>query len=145
MALVVVTVELLSGRPILVTQVSLSDTVKTLVEKVEREMDGKSCDLVGPGGQKLRRRASIDSCSIADGEVLKVVMRAGAPPIPPVRTDCLHYSILQDVSVGAQHEGWGRKWSTCSYACMSCGDKIESGNQVVGCRSCKGFWHTCCH
>jgi len=140
----VVTVQLLSGHPVLVTELSLYDSVKSLAQQVEREMDGKLCDLVGPNGRKLRRMTAIGNCGIADGDTLTVVMRSGPEPIPPVRTNCSHCTLQADVSVGAQHEGWGRKWSTCSYICMSCEDRIDPGTNVVVCRDCKSFMHKCC-
>eukprot|EP00443_Scrippsiella_acuminata_P020973 CAMPEP_0115198628 /NCGR_PEP_ID=MMETSP0270-20121206/16203_1 /TAXON_ID=71861 /ORGANISM="Scrippsiella trochoidea, Strain CCMP3099" /LENGTH=731 /DNA_ID=CAMNT_0002612005 /DNA_START=27 /DNA_END=2218 /DNA_ORIENTATION=- len=48
------------------------------------------------------------------------------------------------VSIGAQHEGWGRKWNECIYACQVCRRLIRNGASVTVCKSCKVFWHPNC-
>lgn len=143
--MVAITVHLISGRLVLDTEVSPSDSVQSLVENVQQVIDVKLCDLIGPDGQKLRRRASIEECTIADGDMLIAMLRSGPPPIQPLSAKCLHRRILKDVSIGAQHEGWGRKWNTLSYDCVECGDRIDPGSSVVACGACKAFWHKCCH
>mmetsp|Transcript_57250 Transcript_57250/g.100268 ORF Transcript_57250/g.100268 Transcript_57250/m.100268 type:complete len:160 (+) Transcript_57250:85-564(+) len=139
--------QMLSGRTVLEkVEVDPSDSVKSLVQLARKVLNGKQCDLVGPDGKKLRRYTPIDACNIADGDTLTLVMRSGPLPIPPESAQCPHprSCLGRDVSVGAQHEGWGRKWNTCSYECMACEDSIEHGSSAVVCQRCKGFWHSGC-
>lgn len=52
--------------------------------------------------------------------------------------------VLMDVNIGAVHEGWGRKWNTCAYACVQCHLAIGAHEHVNACRACKCFWHRSC-
>merc|ERR1719277_161831 len=49
-----------------------------------------------------------------------------------------------DVTVGATHEGWGRRWNRCQYNCKRCGSEILHGEPVNACHRCKCFWHRSC-
>eukprot|EP00746_Dinoflagellata_sp_MGD_P011413 gnl/MRDRNA2_/MRDRNA2_123916_c0_seq1.p1 gnl/MRDRNA2_/MRDRNA2_123916_c0~~gnl/MRDRNA2_/MRDRNA2_123916_c0_seq1.p1 ORF type:complete len:367 (+),score=75.57 gnl/MRDRNA2_/MRDRNA2_123916_c0_seq1:113-1102(+) len=54
------------------------------------------------------------------------------------------HPVMRGVTTGATHEGWGLRWNTCNYNCMHCGIRIESGEHVNACKSCKCFWHRSC-
>jgi len=55
------------------------------------------------------------------------------------------YGVVRDVTCGATHEGWGRRWNKCDYNCYHCGGHIQNSSTALNCcTSCKGFWHRSC-
>mmetsp|Transcript_84407 Transcript_84407/g.212924 ORF Transcript_84407/g.212924 Transcript_84407/m.212924 type:complete len:298 (-) Transcript_84407:311-1204(-) len=59
-------------------------------------------------------------------------------------TCCSGISASCDVTIGATHEGWGRRWNRCQYNCKRCGSEILHGEPVNACHRCKCFWHRSC-
>jgi len=57
---------------------------------------------------------------------------------------CSGISARCDVTIGATHEGWGRRWNRCNYDCERCGSEILHGEAVNACHRCKCFWHRSC-
>eukprot|EP00930_Biecheleria_cincta_P018345 TRINITY_DN14324_c0_g5_i1.p1 TRINITY_DN14324_c0_g5~~TRINITY_DN14324_c0_g5_i1.p1 ORF type:complete len:737 (+),score=90.83 TRINITY_DN14324_c0_g5_i1:82-2292(+) len=53
--------------------------------------------------------------------------------------------MLRCVTIAAQHEGWGRKWNDCAYACLLCQRQIRREGVVNVCTACKQFWHENCN
>ncbi|CAJ1347933.1 unnamed protein product [Effrenium voratum] len=53
--------------------------------------------------------------------------------------------LLWDVTIASQHEGWGRKWNECRYACPLCRRHISRTLPVNACRDCKVMWHSDCN
>jgi len=51
---------------------------------------------------------------------------------------------MREVSCAAQHEGWGRAWNTCDYACTWCARKMDSHVRCHCCSKCRCFWHQDC-
>lgn len=52
--------------------------------------------------------------------------------------------MLWNVTIASQHEGWGRKWNECHYACQLCRRHISRDLHVNACRDCKVMWHGDC-
>eukprot|EP00913_Durusdinium_trenchii_P000318 g291.t1 len=52
--------------------------------------------------------------------------------------------MLWNVTIASQHEGWGRKWNECAYACQLCRRHISRQLHVNACRDCKVMWHPDC-
>lgn len=52
--------------------------------------------------------------------------------------------MLWNVTIASQHEGWGRKWNECNYACQLCRRHISRALHVNACRDCKVMWHGDC-
>eukprot|EP00440_Ansanella_granifera_P003143 gb/GFBE01003424.1/.p1 GENE.gb/GFBE01003424.1/~~gb/GFBE01003424.1/.p1 ORF type:complete len:147 (+),score=23.66 gb/GFBE01003424.1/:1-441(+) len=143
----VLSVALLSGEVVAEDlHCSSDDTVLVLLRKVQLAMDGVSCRLCTSDGRILRKHALLEHCKLADGDVLTAIRSGLPPPIAPERKHCCHLDrdMCRDVSIGAQHEGWGRKWSTCSYECNECQEAVTSDCRAVVCRACKSFWHAGC-
>lgn len=146
---VLLSMQLVSGE--LLTEDGLydpTDTVRDLLRHAEAALGGRRrcVGLVSPEGKILRVHASIEACALMDGDVLTALLHSGPPPIEPVVDGCEHppIDVIQGVTIGAQHEGWGRKWSTCSYACAACSLLLAPEGSVVTCRRCKAFWHSDC-
>eukprot|EP00435_Cladocopium_sp_Y103_P065465 s376_g27.t1 len=67
-------------------------------------------------------------------------------PIAPSPCPGCHQEdrMLWNVTIASQHEGWGRKWNECNYACQLCRRHISRDLHVNACRDCKVMWHGDC-
>lgn len=67
-------------------------------------------------------------------------------PIAPSPCPCCgrEERMLWNVTIASQHEGWGRKWHDCNYACQLCRRRISRDLHVNACRDCKIMWHGNC-
>lgn len=67
-------------------------------------------------------------------------------PIAPSPCPCCgrEERMLWNVTIASQHEGWGRKWHDCNYACQLCRRHISRDLHVNACRDCKIMWHGNC-
>lgn len=65
------------------------------------------------------------------------------------RSTCIRCSgghrVRFDVTIGALHDSWGRRWNKCAYDCERCGTAILPGEHVNACLGCKCFWHRSCN
>jgi len=84
---------------------------------------------------------SLESLGLREASQLTLVKRLQPTGSCP---GCCSLHVATDVTIGATHEGWGRRWNRCQYDCLRCGVKITSEEKVSACHSCKGFWHRSC-
>jgi hypothetical protein len=146
--MVSVTVQLLSGR-VLLQGLSLDpeEPIASLFRQVETCVDNAHCCITTQDGEMLRKRGAVGDYGLEDGCTLTAVVGrprpSGARRHPPV-CDCICHQFEHDVTVGAWHERWGRKWNTVSYDCLECGHPVTTEHKASVCRACRAFVHKEC-
>lgn len=154
--MVSVTVQLLSGRVLLQgLPLDLEEPIASLFRQVECCVDNAPCRITTQEGKMLRKRGAVGDYGLEDGCTLTAVVgRPRHPPHPPVR-QCMPRSIgtelmgachqfEHDVTTGAWHDRWGRKWNTVSYDCLDCGHPVTTEHKASVCRACRSFVHKEC-
>jgi hypothetical protein len=136
----------MSGQTLLQgISLNAEDPVMDLFQQVQ-EARSERCShtLVSPAGDAIPRRGTVRESGVRDGdELLAIATNPRPPPIEPRKRFCT-CRFTQDVSIGAQHEGWGRSWKTCSYDCVVCGHAVYPGESADVCHGCRAFRHARC-
>lgn len=139
-----VTISDLSGSQVHLTDLSSTMLLSDLVRSVDRAMllSDRTVQLaLGTRSFACERpNKTLGDLGLYQGCQLTALKRP--------RTTCPRcfagHTVTHDVTIGATHEGWGKRWNTCQYACACCDVEILAGEHVAVCRGCRCFWHALC-
>jgi hypothetical protein len=143
--MVSVTVQLLSGR-VLLQGLSLDpeEPIASLFRQVESCVENAPCRITTQGGKMLRKRGAVGDYGLEDRCTLTAVIGRPRHPPHPQEPQCMRHQFKHDVTTGAWHAFWGRKWNTVSYDCLDCGHPVTIGHKASVCTACKSFVHKEC-
>jgi hypothetical protein len=141
------TVSTITGTMVTVSDLQGDMNLATLINAVECELSldgGEAVQLVL--GDRTFDEASepmrLDELGIvADCELIAMLKTRNKGSCPSCRRE---FHIRRNVTIGAIHDSWGRRWNKCNYDCMHCSIAIKPGMPVAVCMQCKCFWHENC-